>query len=105
MHWAANQIDNTLANHRNIPEGFIPIADRPSEDHVLADNWQDDPMNPDVCWRTKTAGEVETEQEEVAEKEFNNSKLIKAVAIWVAQMNSIPLAQAKQEIKAIYKGL
>lgn len=35
----------------DFPEkGSVLIANRPSIDHLLQDNWQSDPMNPSVCW-------------------------------------------------------
>ena len=39
------------------------------EEHVLADNWKDNPMDENVCWRKKT---VEEKKEERA-KEIKNS--------------------------------
>ncbi len=59
--------------------------------------------------RPATAQEIadfETaEMEERARAELDDARMLKAIALWVAGKLSIPPAQARDEIKAIYKGL
>jgi hypothetical protein len=43
-----------------------------------------------------------SEQEQVR---FDGEKLVKAVAVWTAQRLGVPLATARSEILAIYRGL
>ena len=40
----------------------VECSQRPSNNHVRTDNWQDDPMDEMVCWRSKDQGELDTEQ-------------------------------------------
>lgn len=87
------------------PEGYILCSARPSADYVIADNWSDDPTNPAVCWRPKSPAEINAEQDAAEDRELDDTKLIKAVALWVANLHGITPAQARQQIKAIYKGL
>ncbi len=35
---------------------------RTSEDHVVNETWQTDPMNPSICWRYKTPQELDDEK-------------------------------------------
>jgi hypothetical protein len=59
--------------------------------------------------RPATAEEVS--DYDVAQKDaqslsrFDDEQLVKALAIWTAGKLNVPLAQAKQEILAIYRGL
>ena len=46
--------------------GSIECANRASQDYLLADNWQSAPMNPLVCWRLKTALELDAEKHGIA---------------------------------------
>ena len=52
----------------NIPvsETLVCVAERPSKNHTFSDNWQTDPMNPLVCWRLKTALELDAEKNTTA---------------------------------------
>ena len=67
---AACQKRNTswsvVAGVPQLGRGGIECASRPSTDHAISDNWQSDPMNPDVCWRLKTAQELDAEKTTVA---------------------------------------
>ncbi len=49
--------------------------------------------------------EIDSRAETKAQSAFDNTKMVKAVAIWTAQKLGIPLATARGEIKAIYRGL
>jgi len=84
---------------------LVECALRPDENHTLTDSWQDDPMNPSVCWRPKTAQELDAEKDDEASRQIDETKLVKAVALWAAGHLGIAPAQARQEIKDIYKGL
>lgn len=87
----------------------IECAERPSEDHLLSDTWQDDPMNPAVCWRPKTIQELDQEAEVEADKELQQLKALKALAIWTGNQLGLDVTQSAvrqqifQEIKSIYK--
>lgn len=35
--------------------------------YILDDLWQTDPLNPSVCWRLKTAQELDNEKEAIAQ--------------------------------------
>lgn len=39
-----------LSDSTPVSESLVPCSPRPSEDHVFSDNWQNDPLNPLVCW-------------------------------------------------------
>lgn len=43
--------------------------------------------------------------DEDVQRELETNRLIKSVVIWVAQRAQIPLAQARDQIVAIYRGL
>ncbi len=49
--------------------------------------------------------EIDSRAEAEAQSQFDNAKMLKAVAIWTAQKLNIPLATARTEIKAIYRSL
>lgn len=59
--------------------------------------------------RAATAQEIaDYDAAQVAAREqmaFDGEKMLKAVAIWVAQKLGVPLATARSEILAIYRGL
>lgn len=86
--------------------GFVECAVIPAENmYVIGDNWQTDPMNPAVMWRAKTQAELDTEHDTEVQAQFDNTKLVKAVAIWVAGLHGISLQDARNQIKQIYKNL
>ena len=72
------------------------------------------PMTPDeeaaiqAEWdanTNKTPEQIALEDQARRLSHFNNEKLLKSLAIWVAQKLSVPLATARQEILDIYKTL
>lgn len=58
-----------MGGYLEVPDGhpvsqdFIRVALRPSLNHVFSDTWQTNPMDPAVCWRLKTAAEMNTERD------------------------------------------
>jgi hypothetical protein len=96
--------------YRTIPEGHIECAERPSEDHVPADTWQTNPMDPSVCWRLKTPAEQDAELDEVADIEQQFDNTLKAFALVVldeinglrqkAGLQPRTVAQLKQAVKS-----
>ena len=88
-----------------LPDGFVECCERPSPDHVLAEGWATDPLDPLVCWRVKTIQEVDTEIDDRLTTDIDNIKVMKAIVIWVANLHGITPLQAKSEIKEIYRGL
>jgi len=76
-----NTIDNGYCEQKLVAnEPWVECAPRPTIDHVPADNWQSDPMNPAVCWRTKTAQELDAEKSSKVENRWrddpHNDKLM-----------------------------
>ena len=61
--------DLQYGTYLDVPDGHTECAIRPSDDHVLGDNWQTDPLNESVCWRVKTQIEIDAEVD--AEKDRN----------------------------------
>lgn len=45
------------------------------------------------------------EVDKLADEEFNNSRLIKAFAMWTASQLNVPVTTMKQDVLAIYRGL
>ena len=105
MRHSIREQDQAYVESLQLEKNHIECCERPTEDHLLADNWQSDPMNPSVCWRTKTAQELDVERDAEASLQIDETKLVKAVALWAAGHLGIAPAQARQEIKDIYKGL
>ncbi len=52
-----------LSDNIPVSNTLVRVAPRPSVNHVFADNWQTDPLNPAVCWRLKTAAEMTAEKD------------------------------------------
>lgn len=62
-------------------------------------------MNPSVCWRAKTQAELDAEKDQDAQRDLDDMRLIKAIALWVAGLHNITPVEARNKIKAIYKSL
>ena len=73
---------NYYAVGDDVAEGSVKVAVRPTREHVLTDNWLDDPLDPAVCWRTKTAAEIDAEKTARAEL-FDNPKRGARAQAWV----------------------
>ena len=89
-------------------KGSIPCSPKPTTNHVIADNWKSDPMNPEVCWRLKTALELDAEKTETAQK-MADIKLVAACLLEaVFDMKTNPAnyqtaASLKQKALELYK--
>lgn len=88
-----------------VPVGatLTPVALRPSAAHVFADGWATDPLNAAVCWRLKTAAEVNDERDGELQAFLDSAggKVVKAIALVGIDKGLWTLA----EIKAKYRSL
>ena len=91
-----------------VSEFFVQVAQRPSIDHVFSDNWQSAPMTPEVCWRPKTALELDAEKHEIALADPVLKKVGAAILEAVFDMKTNPAnyptaASLKQKALELYK--
>ena len=86
-----------------VSDTLVRIADRPSALHTVADAWATDPMNPLVCWRLKTQGEIDAEKNAELDAFLASAggKALKAVALVGIDKGHWTLA----ELKAKYRSL
>lgn len=42
---------------------LVPVALRPSPNYVWGSSWQTAPLDPAICWRTKTAAELTADKD------------------------------------------
>jgi hypothetical protein len=92
-----------------VPDG-TPVADtlvrvalRPSADHVFADTWANAPLDPAVCWRTKTGAErtVEKDTEFQAFMDSMAGKAFKSLATALIKKGTVTLAEIRAEWRAL----
>ena len=107
-----NTVDNGYCEKKLVAnDPWVECAPRPSVSHALADNWQSDPMNPAVCWRNKTAQEIDDEAEVEATAELESLKALKAVILLACEKAGEDITDpavrqaAFQQAKQIYKAL
>ena len=83
--------------------GLVEVALRPSPDHVFADAWQTAPKDPAVCWRTKTAGEVNNQKDAELQAFFDTAggKALKALATALIKKGVVTLAEIRTEYRAL----
>ena len=98
-----------------VSETLIEVCERPSENHVFANIWITDetartfnPMNSAVCWRLKTAQELDAEKTETAMKmadiKLVAACLLEAVFDMKANPANYPTAASlKQKALELYK--
>ena len=100
---------------RAVERAGIPIYGVSMPDPSTRATWRID-YKPEATAPQRAAGEAlklsydqaadnaafQAEQEQAR---FDGEKLVKAVAIWTAQRLGVPLATARAEILAIYRGL
>ena len=84
------------------------VAIRPSTNHIFSDNWQSDPMNPEVCWRLKTTLELDAEKHAIAISDPVLKKVGAAILEAVFDMKTNPAnyptaASLKQKALELYK--
>ena len=82
-----------------VNEASVECAPRPGTDYVLADDWQNDPLNPAVCWRQKTAQEIDAEKESRADL-FRDIKPAFAATLEIIYENSAEMQSAFPSINA-----
>ena len=58
-----------------------------------------------MVWVAKTQGEVDGELDAQVTNELNSNKLLKAVIRYIAQLHGISPAEARNQIKTIYRSL
>lgn len=89
----------------NLPvsDTLVEIARRPTINHVVADAWATDPMNPAVCWRLKTAPEQDAEKNAELQAFLDSAggKALKAIALVGIDKGHWTLA----ELRAKYRSL
>ena len=101
--------DGSCYGTYSAPQGieYIECADKPSDNHVLADNWKSDPMNSVVCWRLKTPTEIDTENDTVASsivQDLQNSPALKVLINALMNGDFVPGTQyTPAQLKAIAK--
>ena len=98
----------SLPDETPVSEFFVHVAQRPSENHTFSDIWQSNPMNPEVCWRLKTALELDAEKHEIAISDPVLKKVGAAILEAVFDMKSNPAnyptaASLKQKALELYK--
>ena len=89
-----------------VSETLVPVCSRPSKTHAFSDNWQSDPMNPLVCWRLKTAQELDAEKTATASEALKlvASCILEAVFDMKANPANYPTAASlKQKALELYK--
>lgn len=92
-----------LEDDTPVSSALVQIAHKPSLLHTVADNWQTDPMNPLVCWRLKTQGEIDAEKNAELDAFLASAggKVLKAVALVGIDKGHWTL----NELKAKYRSL
>jgi len=63
----------------HVATGSKPVAVRPSKDHVLTVNWETDPLNAAIAWRSKTPAELNAEDDAAFDKRVDADSLLKAL--------------------------
>ena len=90
-----------------VSELLVQVAERPSKNHTFSDTWQSDPMNSLVCWRLKTALELDAEKTAVALGALNLvalACLLEAVFDMKTNPANYPTAASlKQKALELYK--
>ena len=89
-----------------VKEWLSEVAQRTSINHTFSDNWQTDPMNPLVCWRLKTALELDAEKTVIASESLKlvASCLLEAVFDMKQNPANYPTAASlKQKALELYK--
>ena len=91
-----------------VSDALVKICPRPSKEHILSDIWKSDPLNPLVCWRLKTAQELDAEKTETAQKmadvKLVASCLLEAVFDMKQNPTNYPTAASlKQKALELYK--
>ena len=97
-----------LSDSTPVSELLALVAHRPSTNHVFSDTWQSDPMNPLVCWRLKTALEMDAEKHETAISDpvlkMGGAAILEAVFDMKQNPANYPTAASlKQKALELYK--
>ena len=95
-----------LQDSTPVSETLIPVCQRPSKNHTFSDNWQSEPMNPLVCWRLKTAQELDAEKTAVASEALKlvAASILEAVFDMKSNPANYPTAASlKQKAIELYK--
>ena len=89
-----------------VSASLAEVVERPSKNHTFSDNWQSDQMNPLVCWRLKTALELDAEKTVIASESLKMvaSCLLEAVFDMKQNPANYPTAESlKQKALELYK--
>lgn len=63
----------------HVATGSIAVAQRPSKDHVLTPNWEQDPLNAATAWRDKTPAELNAEDDTRFDERLDRDSMLKAL--------------------------
>lgn len=92
MKFAINKLDGSdPAFFDAVPTSHVECAPRP-DGHVLNETWASDPLSPEVCWRLKTAQELDTEKDVKAAAMAEPKKLAEALVETIFEMRQTPAA-------------
>ena len=89
-----------------VSETLVQVSQRPSKNHTFSDNWQSGPMNPEVCWRLKTALELDAEKTVIASESLKLVAACLLEAVFDMKQNpaNYPTAASlKQKAIELYK--
>jgi hypothetical protein len=82
---------------------LVPVALRPSANHIFSDTWDTDPLNPAVCWRLKTAPEL-TAEKNTELQDFLDSpggKVVKAMALLADEKGIWTMAELRTKYRSL----
>lgn len=100
-----------LSDGTPVGDTLVPVAIRPSVNHVFADTWQTAPLDPAVCWRAKTNAELDAD---VGDKFDGMDKTARAVlllmrsycnALLAGTYTNKTITQLKADFVTAYKAL
>ena len=91
-----------------VRESLSEVARRLSVNYIFSDIWQSDPLNPEVCWRLKTALELDAEKHEISIRDpvlkMVGAAILEAVFDMKANPANYPTAASlKQKALELYK--
>jgi len=81
---------------------LVMVVLRPSVNHVWADTWATNPMDVSICWRSKTAVELNAEKD-TALQDFLDSaggKVVKAIILVGIEKGYWTLAELRTKYRS-----
>ncbi len=83
---------------RELPEGYVECAPRPSVDHVINETWETAPLDPLVCWRLKTSNEIDAEKDEQVKDRFISEREDTLLMLFYLADKQLRVLQSKPPI-------